>query len=203
MYLCASCHLITLSQRQYTGMWQLWLATCTECMYECIMLQPDLSVLFGSSTSVRCIQKSPPDIYATRCIIANLVIEHIFLQPIQCYEWMIGVLGHDSALCRLYWAGDNQCDWDEFYYESCPWRKIDRSTCWPAVQRATTVPRMPVRWYFIITNSDEIMHCDRLTVMGFVVLFVCLYGNAWLLDKYVLILRYLIIMNTYVIWWMI
>ena len=24
-----------------------------------------------------------------------------------------------------------------------PWRRIDRSTCWPEVQRATTVPRMP------------------------------------------------------------
>ena len=27
--------------------------------------------------------------------------------------------------------------WDEFYYESCPWWKIDSSTCWPAVQCAT------------------------------------------------------------------
>ena len=25
------------------------------------------------------------------------------------------------------------------YYESCPWCRIDRSTCWPAVQCATTV----------------------------------------------------------------
>ena len=29
------------------------------------------------------------------------------------------------------------------FYEPCPWCRIDRSTCWPAVQRATTVPRMP------------------------------------------------------------
>ena len=28
---------------------------------------------------------------------------------------MIGVLGHDSALLRLYWAGDNLGEWDEFY----------------------------------------------------------------------------------------
>ena len=27
---------------------------------------------------------------------------------------MIGVLGHDSALLRLYWAGDNLSEWDEF-----------------------------------------------------------------------------------------
>ena len=58
-------------------------------------------------------------------------------------RWMIGVLGHDSALLRLDWAGDNLCEWDEFCYESCTWHRIDRSACWPVVQRATTVPRMP------------------------------------------------------------
>ena len=31
---------------------------------------------------------------------------------------MIGVLGHDSALLRLYWAGDNLGKWGEFCYES-------------------------------------------------------------------------------------
>ena len=60
-------------------------------------------------------------------------------------EWMKGVLGHDSALLKLYWAGDNQGEWDDFCYESCPWSRIDRSTCWSAVQCATTVPRMPSR----------------------------------------------------------
>ena len=58
-------------------------------------------------------------------------------------QWMIVALGHDSALLRLYWAGENLDEWDEFCYESCPWRRIDHSTCWPAVQRATTVPWMP------------------------------------------------------------
>ena len=43
---------------------------------------------------------------------------------------------------RLYWTGDDPGEWDEFCYEACHWRKIDRSTCWPGVQRATTVPRM-------------------------------------------------------------
>ena len=56
---------------------------------------------------------------------------------------MIGVLGHNSALLRPYWAEDNLGEWDEFYYESCPRRRIDSSTCWPAVHRATTVPWMP------------------------------------------------------------
>ena len=51
---------------------------------------------------------------------------------------MIGVLGHDSALLRLYWARDNLGEWDEFCYESCPWPRINRSTCWPAVQHCTT-----------------------------------------------------------------
>ena len=46
---------------------------------------------------------------------------------------------------RLNWAGDNLGEWHEFCYEPCPWYRIDRSTCWPAVQRATTVPRMPPR----------------------------------------------------------
>ena len=35
-------------------------------------------------------------------------------------EWMNGVLCHDSALLRLYWAGDNLGEWFEFCYESCP-----------------------------------------------------------------------------------
>ena len=52
------------------------------------------------------------------------------------YE-IICVLGHDSAL-RLYWAGDNLGLWDECCYESCPCGRIDRSTYWPGVQRATT-----------------------------------------------------------------
>ena len=54
---------------------------------------------------------------------------------------MNGVLGHDSAL-RLYLTGDNLGECDEFCNESCPWCRIDRSTCWPAVQRAT-MPRIP------------------------------------------------------------
>ena len=37
-----------------------------------------------------------------------------------CRKEMIGVLGHDSALLRLNWAGDNLGEWDEFCYESCP-----------------------------------------------------------------------------------
>ena len=57
-------------------------------------------------------------------------------------EWMNSVLGHDSALLNLYWAGVNLGEWDEFCYEACPWRRIDRSSCRPAIQLATTVPRM-------------------------------------------------------------
>ena len=59
-------------------------------------------------------------------------------------EWMIGVLGHDSALLRLNWAGDNLGEWDECCYESCLWRRSVRSTCWPVAQRASTIPRMPL-----------------------------------------------------------
>ena len=33
---------------------------------------------------------------------------------------MIGVSGHDSALLRLYWAGDNLGESDEFCYDHAP-----------------------------------------------------------------------------------
>ena len=56
---------------------------------------------------------------------------------------MKGVLGHDSPLVMLYWARDNLGEWDEFCYISCPWCRINCSTCWPTFQHATTVPRMP------------------------------------------------------------
>ena len=41
---------------------------------------------------------------------------------------MEGVLGHESALARLYWGGDNLGKQDEFCYESRPWCRIDRRT---------------------------------------------------------------------------
>ena len=55
---------------------------------------------------------------------------------------------------RLYWAGVNLGEWDEFCYGSCPWCRIDRVTCCPAVQRATTVPWMPPQ----ITLKQEQKH---------------------------------------------
>ena len=39
---------------------------------------------------------------------------------------------------RPNWAGDNLGWWDEFCCEWCLWCRIDRWTCWPAVQRTTT-----------------------------------------------------------------
>ena len=45
---------------------------------------------------------------------------------------------------RLYWARDNLGEWDEFCYESCPCYRIHCSTCWPAVQCATTLPQTPL-----------------------------------------------------------
>ena len=79
------------------------------------------------------------------------------LVEILCESWklneMIGVIGHDSAL-RLYWAGDKLGEYDEFCYESYPWRRIDRSTCWPAVLR-TIEPRMPPVWIMKWIRSGE------------------------------------------------
>ena len=56
---------------------------------------------------------------------------------------MNAVLGYDSTLVRLCITGDNMGYWDEFCYESCSWCRIDRLTCSPVVQCATTVPRVP------------------------------------------------------------
>ena len=70
-------------------------------------------------------------------------------------------LGHDSPLLRLYWAGDKE--WDGFYYEPCPWRRIDRSSCWLAVQRATTVPQMPpllMRQVWFSCNHNLSLQCQ-------------------------------------------
>ena len=44
---------------------------------------------------------------------------------------------------RLHWAGDNLSEWDEFCDESCPWRRIDCLTCWPACYHYTTDTRCP------------------------------------------------------------
>ena len=66
---------------------------------------------------------------------------------------MNGVLGHDSTLVRLYWAGTNLGEWDKLCYESRPWCRVDRSTCWPAVQHATTVPRMPPKLFQVHVNK--------------------------------------------------
>ena len=60
--------------------------------------------------------------------------------------YMNGVLGLDSALLRLYWdAKPGLMRW--ICYDACPWCRIDRSTRWPTVHCATTVPRMPPHIY--------------------------------------------------------
>ena len=48
--------------------------------------------------------------------------------PCDTRNEMNGVLGHDSALVRLYWSGTT---WDnnEFCYKSCSSYRIDRLTC--------------------------------------------------------------------------
>ena len=50
---------------------------------------------------------------------------------------MIGVFRPWLCTVKLYWAGDNL---GECCYEFCTWHRIDRLTCWPVVQLATTVP---------------------------------------------------------------
>ena len=83
-------------------------------------------------------------------------------------EWMMGVLGHDSALLIQDWAGDNLGEWDEVWCESCPLRRIDRSTCRQAVQGATIVPRMPPIQYIKLGQEMNgiLFHCKAIQGRG-------------------------------------
>ena len=70
-------------------------------------------------------------------------------------EWMIGVLGHNSALVRLYWAGDNLGEWDEFCYEPSPGAG---SIAWPVAQQSSAVPLyygcLPIEFNKVIVNNN-------------------------------------------------
>ena len=82
-------------------------------------------------------------------------------------EWyMNGVLGHDSALVRLYWTRDILGWRDEFCYESWPRCRIVRSIYRPAVQRATLI------W---LVHEIEKIGLDHV-----VVVLVIIHG--WLID---------------------
>ena len=56
-------------------------------------------------------------------------------------EWNDWCFRPRFCIVRLYSAWENLGVWVEFCYESCPWCRIDRSTCWPAVRCTSTVPR--------------------------------------------------------------
>ena len=75
--------------------------------------------------------------YRKYITIVPTVQFHLSRQEMKWNEWCFR-----PRFCtvRIYWAGDVG-EWD-IIYESCPWRRIDRSTCRPAVQRATIVLRM-------------------------------------------------------------
>ena len=100
---------------------------------------------------------------------------------------MGGVLDHDSKLVRLYRAGDNLGKCDEFYYESCPWCSIDCSTCWPAVQRPTTVSRVTdaphtvAEWWWLIDwliDNDDDDNYNRVQLIFLLKYYeckICLY----------------------------
>ena len=67
---------------------------------------------------------------------------------------------------RLYWAEDNLRQWQEFWYEPCSSCRISRSTCWPAVQRATTVTRT-VTWTFCYCLDNTIIIGQNLLYILF------------------------------------
>ena len=58
-----------------------------------------------------------------------------------------GALGHDFACVRLYWAGYNLGECDEFCYESYPWCRIDRST-------NITLTAHEVRYIYWLTGNS-------------------------------------------------
>ena len=76
---------------------------------------------------------------------------------------------------NLHCAGDNLGEWDEFCYESCSWGRIDRSTCWPVVQRATTVPRMPPSG----NPSPYALKCFMLTLAKEAIYSCLCYCDSW------------------------
>ena len=59
---------------------------------------------------------------------------------------------------KLYWAGEKIGEWDEFCYESFPWYRIDRLTCWPTVQRITTMTS--VVWKELHFNKGQFSGWD-------------------------------------------
>ena len=74
----------------------------------------------------------------------------IFVMVAECLKGymkvMNVVLGLDST--RLYWAGDILDNWDEFVMNHNTW-SVARP-CWPAVQRFTTMLRMPPFYAMIL-----------------------------------------------------
>ena len=87
------------------------------------------------------------------CAVLKYLI-HLMMRSIWKYiDWccrpQMNVWCFRTRLCtvRLYWARDNLGEWGVFCDESHPWHRIDRSTCWPAVQRATTVHRCLPSFY--------------------------------------------------------
>ena len=60
---------------------------------------------------------------------------------------IIGVLDHGSAPGGYTGPGITSANEMNVVIKSCPWCSIDCSTCWPAVQRATTIARtLPSSW---------------------------------------------------------
>ena len=104
------------------------------------------------------------------------------------------VLGHDSELVELYWAGDNLSEWDVFCYESCPWCRIDRVTCWPAFQIATTVPRM----YHILLKEFANCYLYFLSYSCMLSLSIHVKNEHILVIIIVIIVKYLSSFNYYI-----
>ena len=97
------------------------------------------------------------------------------------WKWNEWCFRPQFCTARLYWVGDNLGEWDKFCYESCPWRRIDHSTCWPAVQRATIVPRMPpeVSMYMGCRSVAYGLLCMSLVLTSFVTAWTCAPLNLY------------------------
>ena len=105
-------------------------------------------------TSERTTAQNDPNIvmYTTACVLL--------------YKWYDGCFKPRCCTVRLYWAKDNLGYRDEFWYESCPRFRMDHLTCWPAVQRTTSVPRLHSkingrRGWFLFWWKTKVYHYER------------------------------------------
>ena len=128
-------------------------------------------------------------LYTRRC--TGFKVSEPVLTPFEPYtketeiKWMVFQV--TILYCKVYWTGYNKCLRIRILYESCPIWRIDHSTCWSAVQFATTVPWLPPapitsERLVCMTSTGRGKFCTR----GRQVLYVNIVLNAYPLYRDIL-----------------